>query len=84
MSLGDSRPRAVASLTQTPLDLLVIGGGIVGSGIARDAFASAFDFVHLGLVRLLLRIGEFLPTPRSGRTQGGEDLPPNSLSGISL
>jgi glycerol-3-phosphate dehydrogenase len=31
------RPRAVQALTQETLDVLVIGGGIVGSGVARDA-----------------------------------------------
>lgn len=32
-----SRSRALAALGQGPLDLLIIGGGIVGAGIARDA-----------------------------------------------
>src|SRR6266568_8596182 len=31
------RSKLVESLASTPLDVLVIGGGIVGSGIARDA-----------------------------------------------
>src|SRR5213595_149212 len=31
------RSQIIESLASTPLDLLVIGGGIVGAGIARDA-----------------------------------------------
>jgi len=39
MSASNSgqRPAALQSLTREPLDVLVIGGGIVGAGIARDA-----------------------------------------------
>src|SRR6516162_4444221 len=33
----ERRQQSIQSLQSTPLDLLVIGGGIVGSGIARDA-----------------------------------------------
>lgn len=31
------RPQMLNDLTRMPLDLLVVGGGIVGSGVARDA-----------------------------------------------
>jgi glycerol-3-phosphate dehydrogenase len=41
------RPQAVQALTEGPLDVLVIGGGIVGSGIARDA---AMRGLRVGLV----------------------------------
>ncbi|MGH7951071.1 MAG: glycerol-3-phosphate dehydrogenase/oxidase, partial [Limisphaerales bacterium] len=41
------RSLAVNALTKTPMDLLVIGGGIVGSGIARDAAMRGF---RVGLV----------------------------------
>src|SRR5512141_3156550 len=34
---ANSRDGALATLTTDPLDVLVIGGGIVGAGIARDA-----------------------------------------------
>lgn len=37
MKLGLQREQALKALAETPLDLLIIGGGIVGSGIARDA-----------------------------------------------
>jgi len=36
-SLSQQRLHAIEKLTSAPLDLLIIGGGIVGSGIARDA-----------------------------------------------
>lgn len=36
-SPGPERTKTLRALTETPLDLLVIGGGIVGAGIARDA-----------------------------------------------
>src|SRR5581483_12466582 len=32
-----SRADALRSLAETPFDLIVIGGGITGAGIARDA-----------------------------------------------
>ena len=32
-----SRPDSIARLGAAPFDLLVIGGGIVGAGVARDA-----------------------------------------------
>ena len=32
-----SRSQSLTELTSAPLDLLIIGGGIVGSGVARDA-----------------------------------------------
>ena len=32
-----TRSQVIGSLASTPLDVLVIGGGIVGAGIARDA-----------------------------------------------
>src|SRR3954462_9824448 len=41
------RSQALADLTAQPLDLLVIGGGIVGSGVARDA---AMRGLRVGLV----------------------------------
>src|SRR5580765_1505094 len=34
---AEGRARALAAVHKSPLDILVIGGGIVGSGIARDA-----------------------------------------------
>jgi glycerol-3-phosphate dehydrogenase len=43
----NSRAQTIEALTQKPLDLLVIGGGIVGSGIARDA---AMRGMRVGLV----------------------------------
>src|SRR5947208_10882036 len=44
-----SSPRAkqIESLLSTPLDLLIVGGGIVGSGIARDA---AMRGLRVGLI----------------------------------
>lgn len=36
-SVGEQRARAFQALAGAPLDLLIIGGGIVGSGVARDA-----------------------------------------------
>src|SRR5213592_122121 len=42
-----SRSQVVESLVSTPLDMLVVGGGIVGSGIARDA---AMRGLRVGLV----------------------------------
>src|SRR3954467_9930568 len=42
-----SRENTVKEITGEPLDLLVIGGGIVGSGIARDA---AMRGMRVGLV----------------------------------
>ncbi len=41
------RSRAFTRLTETTLDLLVVGGGIVGSGVARDA---AMRGLRVGLV----------------------------------
>src|SRR5205809_5989738 len=41
------RPTTLRSLEEAPLDLLIIGGGIVGSGIARDA---ALRGLRVGLV----------------------------------
>ena len=41
------RPGTITALTQSPLDLLIIGGGIVGAGIARDA---AMRGLRVGLV----------------------------------
>jgi len=37
MSTGDQRETALARLVAAPFDVLVIGGGIVGAGVARDA-----------------------------------------------
>ncbi|MGB9625919.1 MAG: FAD-dependent oxidoreductase, partial [Phycisphaerae bacterium] len=42
-----NRSDAFEELTKSPLDVLVIGGGIVGSGIARDA---AMRGLRVGLV----------------------------------
>ncbi|HWI56569.1 MAG TPA: glycerol-3-phosphate dehydrogenase/oxidase [Bacillota bacterium] len=47
MSAVSQRAAALQRLTQEPLDVLVIGGGIVGSGIARDA---AMRGLKVGLV----------------------------------
>jgi glycerol-3-phosphate dehydrogenase len=46
-SLSQRRAAALASLVREPLDVLVIGGGIVGAGIARDA---AMRGLQTGLV----------------------------------
>src|ERR1700733_8404735 len=45
-SSGAQRNAAIQSFAAQPLDLLVIGGGIVGSGIARDA---AMRGIRVGL-----------------------------------
>src|SRR5216117_2647933 len=37
MNIATQRGNALKALTESPLDLLIIGGGIVGAGIARDA-----------------------------------------------
>ena len=42
-----SRRASLARLTEKPLDLLVIGGGIVGAGVARDAAMRGY---RVGLV----------------------------------
>jgi glycerol-3-phosphate dehydrogenase len=47
MKMGQPREHALQALSQTPLDLLIIGGGIVGSGVARDA---AMRGLKVGLV----------------------------------
>jgi glycerol-3-phosphate dehydrogenase len=44
---SNQRDRSRARLAEAPLDLLVIGGGIVGSGVARDA---AMRGLRVGLV----------------------------------
>src|SRR5215469_8152187 len=41
------RARTISSLTESTLDLLIVGGGIVGAGIARDA---AMRGLRVGLV----------------------------------
>lgn len=46
-SLAQRRGQALHALTQAPLDVLVVGGGIVGAGIARDA---AMRGLAVGLV----------------------------------
>src|ERR1700733_14341591 len=46
-SLSTARCRAIQKLATEKLDLLIIGGGIVGSGIARDA---AMRGLSVGLV----------------------------------
>ncbi len=47
MSLGKQRETARAVLDRRPLDVLVVGGGIVGAGVARDA---AMRGLKVGLV----------------------------------
>jgi glycerol-3-phosphate dehydrogenase len=47
MNIGERREQTLRSLTQEPLDVLIVGGGIVGSGIARDA---AMRGLKVGLV----------------------------------
>jgi glycerol-3-phosphate dehydrogenase len=47
MKIAEQREKAVQSLTQSPLDMLIVGGGIVGAGIARDAAMRGLD---VGLV----------------------------------
>src|SRR5712691_11091028 len=44
---GTGRAQTIQSLLEGPLDVLVIGGGIVGAGIARDA---AMRGLRTGLV----------------------------------
>ncbi|MDB6124219.1 MAG: glpD [Pedosphaera sp.] len=46
-TFSEQRSAVVKALIQEPLDVLVIGGGIVGSGIARDA---AMRGLRVGLV----------------------------------
>ena len=41
------RADTLVRLTETPLDVLIVGGGIVGSGVARDA---AMRGLRVGLV----------------------------------
>ena len=45
--LKSTRVQSISSMTEAPLDLLVVGGGIVGSGIVRDA---ALRGLRVGLV----------------------------------
>ncbi|HUR58165.1 MAG TPA: glycerol-3-phosphate dehydrogenase/oxidase [Opitutaceae bacterium] len=44
---SNKRDRSLARLAEAPLDILVVGGGIVGSGVARDA---AMRGLRVGLV----------------------------------
>src|SRR3989475_13025619 len=44
---GTGRAQAIRSLLEGPLDVLVVGGGIVGAGVARDA---AMRGLRVGLV----------------------------------
>src|SRR6267142_2436439 len=44
---AERRAEALAALTKSPLDIFVVGGGIVGSGIARDA---ALRGLRVGLI----------------------------------
>lgn len=46
-SILEQRARSLDVLTSSPLDVLIIGGGIVGSGVARDA---AMRGLRTGLV----------------------------------
>ncbi len=46
-AVSQRRQKDIAALVEKPLDLLIIGGGIVGSGIARDA---AMRGLRVGLV----------------------------------
>ena len=48
----DDHGRGLASLAGTPFDVLIIGGGIVGAGVARDAASR-------GLRTLLLERSDF-------------------------
>ena len=43
----EARARTLAELTRSPVDVLVVGGGIVGAGVARDA---AMRGLRVGLV----------------------------------
>ena len=43
----DDRNRRIAELSRGPLDVLIVGGGIVGAGVARDA---AMRGLRVGLV----------------------------------
>ena len=45
--MSGSRSRNLIRLTEQPLDILVVGGGIVGAGVARDA---ALRGLRTGLV----------------------------------
>ncbi len=47
MVTDDVRGSAIGELTRAPLDVLVVGGGIVGAGVARDA---ALRGLRVGLV----------------------------------
>ncbi len=47
MKPGPQRADSLQALTQSPLEVLIIGGGIVGAGIARDA---AMRGLKVGLV----------------------------------
>lgn len=47
MSFGQQREASLSTLAQAPLDLLILGGGIVGAGLARDA---AMRGLKVGLV----------------------------------
>src|SRR4051794_2485083 len=47
MNSTHSRNDALARLTEKPLDVLILGGGIVGAGVARDA---AMRGLRVGLV----------------------------------
>jgi len=40
--LEQARAAALTSMAETPVDLLIIGGGITGAGIARDAALRGF------------------------------------------
>src|SRR5271167_2702807 len=46
-SPASARPQQLAKLSAEPLDLLIIGGGIIGAGVARDA---AMRGLRVGLV----------------------------------
>ena len=45
--MDSNRHSVIEQLSDRPLDVLVVGGGIVGAGIARDA---AMRGLHVGLV----------------------------------
>jgi glycerol-3-phosphate dehydrogenase len=47
MTVATQRENALKALTESPLDVLIIGGGIVGAGIVRDA---AMRGLKVGLV----------------------------------
>ena len=60
---SEDRLAVVREATQSPLDVLVIGGGIVGAGVARDA---AMRGLRVGLVEQHVTVLS-APVHRHGR-----------------